>query len=265
MEKNFIYLDKIDATKLPKPISFKRKTIPSENTITLREPLKPYSAGTRFLTDGTYAYVLDPKTLIFKKILIPKSSFKETKSERVKDFVNLLRSWTKKNIPYVWGGCSFTTGCSNNDFSEGLDKEGTFYIKDSYNFNPKPGFDCAGLISRATQACGIPYFFKNTTTLAKRLKPLSKEDKLSEGDLIWVPGHVMIVSNQNKIIEARSYGHGYGKVQEIPISEEFKGINKYSDLVKTFHEKKPLIRLNKDGKVIQTFRDFKILKLASAW
>ncbi len=61
--------------------------------------------------------------------------------------------------------------------------------------HPMSGFDCAGIISRAAQMCGIPYYFKNTYTLAHYLKSLSIDTHLQEGDLIWIPGHVMIVSD----------------------------------------------------------------------
>jgi hypothetical protein len=114
---------------------------------------------------------------------------------------------------------------------------------------------------------GIPYFYKNSLTIAKHLAPLNKKETISEGDIIWLPGHVMVVSSlkDNLLVEARHYSHGYGKVHEIPLSHQFKNINSYEQLAAHFFNKKPLQRLDKSGKVVQVLPDFKILKLASVW
>ena len=141
-----------------------------------------------------------------------------------------MRQWAKRKegfIPYVWGGFSFT---------DTIKTTSCFLLKDETT-SPKTGLDCVGIIARVAQIYGIPYFYKNTTTIKQCLTPLARNSKLMTGDIIWVPGHVMIVADltNHTLIEARGYDHGYGKVQEIPLNEEFKGINTYRDLIDAYH------------------------------
>ena len=146
-------------------------------------------------------------------------------------------------------------------------KEGgnTFWSRPDYDTTIKNGFDCSNLILRAAQISQIPYFFKNTTTLKKNLKTISPNEKLEAGDLIWVPGHVIVVADldKNTIIESRSYSHGYGKIQEIPLNEEFKNINTFEDLLKHFFDNKKIKRIDKNKKTIADLKNYKILKLRS--
>src|SRR5205814_4688733 len=120
----------------------------------------------------------------------------------------------------------------------------SFYEHERDTQSPKNGFDCSGVILRAAQIAGIPYFCKNTTTIAQCLTPLKSEQQLREGDLILIKGHVMIVSDitKNLLIEARSYGHGYGKLHEISIDQVFEGIETYKDLCDAYYEKKVVKR-----------------------
>jgi len=77
----------------------------------------------------------------------------------------------------------------------------------------------------------------------------------------------MIISDLKKhtLIEARSYQSGFGRVHEIPLHKQFKGIKTYNDLVHAFYHNKPLKRIDKNGKVVETVKTFKILRLSSAW
>jgi hypothetical protein len=154
--------------------------------------------------------------------------------------------------------------CKKDQF---VQENGIFTREELPTNKPQPGLDCAGLIARAAHLAGIPYFYKNSLTIAKHLAPLNKKETISEGDIIWLPGHVMVVSSlkDNLLVEARHYSHGYGKVHEIPLSHQFKNINSYEQLAAHFFNKKPLQRLDKSGKVVQVLPDFKILKLASVW
>jgi hypothetical protein len=69
-------------------------------------------------------------------------------------------------------------------------------------------------------------------------------------------------TKKNTLIEARGYPHGYGKVHEISVSEQFKNIHTFSDLLNAFRMKKPLQRLDRSGTVTDTISSFKILPLA---
>jgi hypothetical protein len=77
----------------------------------------------------------------------------------------------------------------------------------------------------------------------------------------------MIASDikNNKLVEARHYNHGYGRIHELPLNKVFDGINTYQELVDAYHSKKKLYRLTSDGQIGDTINQFKILKLSSVW
>lgn len=296
LKKNLLTLKKLDATaydKIPASPTYKKPQEIAEvkNTIVLFKPFydpitqQTLSAGTRFIIDSNKTfenyfsvYVFDRKATTFKTTLVPKKIAILIQKHSIQDsiacFVKLLQQWAhciNGPIPYVWGGCSFTH-CCNHEFVERKRKliTGTqisVFERLGCTENPFTGLDCAGLITRAAHICGIPYYFKNTYTLAHYLKSLSIDQHLQEGDLIWIPGHVMIVSDipNNKIIEARGYSSNYGIVHEITLNQMFKGINTYDDLIKAYHHQTPLMRLNKDGDEVEEIKKYKILKLSSAW
>ncbi|MEX0940731.1 MAG: hypothetical protein WDZ41_05195 [Candidatus Babeliales bacterium] len=279
----------INLAHIPMPIMYDTQKNEPQKIVTLIDPYKEqktglsFSAGTRFIKakqnqESIDVYALNPKIMKIITITIPQKICIEPNSlsnqQKQSLFVQLLKQWANKStgfIPYVWGGCSFMNLCNTDSFSLQESKlyknEVSTFFKRTDIPNPYAGFDCAGLISRATQLCGIPYFYKNTTTLGKNLTPLSPNQKLSAGDLVWLPGHVMVVGDlkKNTIIEARHYSHGYGKLHEIPVNSIFKGINNLAQLQQAFFEKKPLKRLAINQKVVQTINEFKLLRLASVW
>lgn len=299
MKSNLIPLETIkqygiDTKKIPQAIRYAQADIEtvSENIVTLIHPFydaftdQTYSAGTRFvinnesLPDPDYysVFIFDPKIKIIRTIKIPhKKSLlhrRHTEKQKINLFLQILKRWIGKStrfIPYVWGGCSFVQHCTDNKFLVKTDIVGKkiieFFQYPEIKTWPKTGFDCAGVVARAAQIAGIPYFYKNTFTLSKNMATLKPEEKIEPGDLIWIPGHVMIVSDidKNLLIEARAYGHGYGKLQEIPIAHEFAGITTYNQLINHFFTHQKLDRLDKDGKKIQQIKNFKILKLISVW
>lgn len=99
--------------------------------------------------------------------------------------------------------------------------------------------------------------------LATQNQALQANDQLEEGDLVWFPGHVMIVGDlkRNELIEARGYGGGFGKVQVISLDKYFANVKNYDELLSAYREKKPLIILKKDGTVQLIVEQFKLLKL----
>ena len=114
------------------------------------------------------------------------------------------------------------------------------------------------------KCCGLPYWYKNTTTIKNYLEPLKKGESVKPGDIIWFQGYVLVVSNFNpaRVIEARGYTHGFGKLHELSLGRSFKGIGTIADLQTAYHSKQPVKRLNKEGTVQQTI-PFLILKLDS--
>ena len=128
------------------------------------------------------------------------------------------------------------------------------------------GFDCSGVIARAAHACNIPYFFKNSSTALQQLKPIVSYEQLAEGDLLHIKGHLMVVSDikNNKIIEARSHWHGFGKLQEIKLSDEFQGVKTYKQLVDACLANKRLARLDSAGSVFEKIQSATLLKLPTS-
>src|SRR3990167_7412013 len=185
---------------------------------------------------------------------------------RIKDFVKLLKSWANLDsgfIPYLYSGSSFIYAYHRDEILQRY-SDNTFY-RDELDVYPYTGFDCSCIISRATQICNLPYFYKDSITLERNLEQLNKFEELSEGDVIWFPGHVLIVSDlkNNLVIEARGYTSGYGLIHECHISKMFENINSFKELfeLKTNHKKLKL--LAKDGTLRYIIEEFKILSLKS--
>lgn len=292
-KKNFISLEALEKKGLnsdlfPAPIRFSDKTIEkaNTNTITLLFPFKDrthhrtFSAGTRFVRAHPGAngptvkvWAFNPATVRFDLISIPKhlclSNPPKTSRQKRKLFVKLLKRWAHLPagfIPYVWGGCSFTAPYKKNMITC---KQMTIKPRETISvFLPKKGrktvtgFDCSGVIARAAQACNIPYFFKNSSTALQQLKPITSYKQLAEGDLLYIKGHLMVVSDikNNRLIEARSHCHGYGKVQEIKLSDEFQGIETYQQLLAACLTNKRLKRLDSRGAFTKSYTA-KLLKL----
>jgi len=287
LKKNILPLTSTPFKALvPEPIFYEKPQAQQQNTITLIAPYSSsacgctFSAGTRFIATATdpenktiTVSLIHPKThtpmqmtLPYDHCLVPVT----TREQQRKNFVKLVRLWSHRDnaIPYVWGGCSYVFTAPHFAFKEitaGANQ--SYYAIEQELSSPKTGLDCAGLVARAAQAAGLPYFFKNTTTLATYLKPLTNAEHVQDGDLIWIPGHVMIVGNREKntLIEARDYSSGWGKIQERPLKEIFKNILTYDDLESCYQQHKPLQRIDKTGNTTNTYNTFKLLALNSIW
>lgn len=284
---------KLNLSNIPPSLSFKNPHSPHEEPVIVLfkpwfDPItqQTFSAGTRFVYHSNEnnenhfkVPVFDRMTTSYKTTFIPFSHAKvvsfSSKQESINCFVTILKQWAHDfhgKIPYVWGGCSFMATDSPFDFKLmrhhiKKNKKCDVYERPAYNHNPIPGFDCTGLILRAAQICSIPYFYKNTYTLAHFLEQLTPQDKLQEGDIIWIPGHVMVVSDieNNLLIEARGYSHDYGIVQEIELAKVFKGINTYQHLIAHHNAHSSLNRLNRFGHDVEHIAKFKIFRMDSTW
>lgn len=298
LKKNIILLsdiqNHIDQSHIPTPINFQDKThdgIHAKNTITLNEPHHDeklqctFSAGTRFISAAINhkqricdTYAIDYKNMKELHIKIPRHKciiFNENtpQEERINNFITILKKWAhnkKGFIPYVWGGTSYTYTLKS-PFKESThvtpNGNALYYEYEKDIHYPKSGLDCSGLILRAAQLCGIPYFYKNSTVLAQSMEPLQSQDILSNGDIIFIKGHVMVVSDiqKNLLIEARGYSHGYGKVHEIPLSTVFEGINTYKDLTDAFFQKKIIRRKDNKEIIRDSFGHFQLFPLKNVW
>jgi len=283
----------INIDHIPQPINFTQPAtlLPNNHTVTLTQPhydaatKQTFSIGTRFIKaslsnrhikNKISVYAIDYKKNKECIIFIPhtkciNSALLTTPEQQIAQFVSLLKLWAHQEngcIPYVWGGTSFTS-TMNTPFQEKTHNtnNSSWYEFDNDVTIPKNGFDCSGVIARAAQICGMPYFFKNTTTISKMLTELQTDDCLQNGDIILIKGHVMVVSNvaQNKLIEARSYAHGYGKLHEIKLHKVFDEMYDYQELCNAFFNKKTLKRKDVNGKIRDTFKDWKILTIRSIY
>lgn len=252
--------------------------IPSDKTLILVLPWDKYSAGTRFIrdvkrdTEKVYgiAYIENNLDNIIYAA-VPKRLAREESSLSVKQkrelFVKLsyaLIADAKEKmgvIPYVLGGSGYIFPYKDGDFFEVV---GCFdRIGDRY---PYVGYDCSELIFRLCAMSGIEFPYKTTGVIRKKLQVITQKEDLQEGDLLWYPGHVMIVSDlkKNEVIEVRGYESGYGDLHILPLSQCFAGVKSFADLYKAYEEKKPLTLLNKDQKPMRQLEEFLFLQLP-AW
>jgi len=263
---------------------------PRNQSFVLKNPLfiaalnRTLSVGTTFkvekiLPDKKNVLILafNPETKKAEKIAVDSSQgVVSTGNLLPKNYrnrlVELLREWSNETqgiIPYVWGGCSFTQRLSDTKFSKitSPDSKGEVYERPQYLHSPKTGFDCSGLILRAAQILNLPYELKNTHTIMKKLDEIESIQSLRAGDIIWIPGHVMVVASlaKNTLIEARSYGHGFGKVQELSLNKIFQNIHSFKELYETIQQKKSVWRLNSENQPVQQITELKFLNLDSLW
>lgn len=239
-----------------------------EKTVTLREPLVTasgiiLSVGTRFNVkeDGikqlsVYWYNPDHKKV--EVLCIPRNKCIAPSSDKRSAFVSLLQSIAGccYKTPYVWGGASVAKR----------------FLKISYRLVPSPckkgkrayeliqqpkgpwaGCDCSGLVRLGLQAldccssCAM-----NSATLNAELPHRKANEQWRDGDILYIPGHVAIISDlkKNLVIEARTPEHGYGYVHEVPISELFKGINNFDDLRESIKKQQNVHRIDRYGKTV---------------
>lgn len=294
LKKNILMLKDINSyilRSIPQPFRDFENNLFLNNILTLSWPWydcvtkRTYSAGTRFVrlakkdNNNSYAILIfDNEKMKSLVAYVPHSlavvNYPKDYDEALRKFVLLLKSWVYSNsgfIPYLWGGASFTKKIAKNNFSlvnkSFLNKEISIWIRPDYKNKVSTGYDCASLVLRAAQIIGMPYFCKNTSAISQTLRPLKVDEVLEEGDLIWLPGHVLVVSDikNNKVIEQAGYSSGYGILHEIELEKVFNKVKTYSDLVNLYYQKKRLKRLCRLGEGNGRSTKFLILKMKSIW
>jgi cell wall-associated NlpC family hydrolase len=185
--------------------------------------------------------------------------------------VSLMYEWIRaaqpRIIPYVWGGASLISVYP--DYAPFLDEGPACYEDGCWSRfgqpTPLAGLDCSGLIFLAARVAGFPYPYRTTTMLARNLPVLKKNQSLEPGDLIWFPGHVMVVGNiqRNEVIESRGYSSGFGKLHILHLQQAFKGVFTYQQLVKKFYQKESLELLDAQGQIRKVIHRFKIFKITN--
>lgn len=258
------------------------QTIPNRNyaqepTIVLIYPWQKFSVGTRFkhipeydtptafsITRADYqtntpVFDLVPHQDAIQEIKQDEQSARKLFVKIINDLIDRVTASGPDNvIPYVWGGSSFVHTYKQSDFYQ---KDGTWHRIG--NTDPYTGYDCSEFVMRMAQIAGIDFPWKTTIAIQLSTRELNDTDQLQDGDLIWVQGHIMIISNieRNELIESRSYQSGYGSVHRITLDKCFDGIATYDDLLEHYYSNKTIKFKDKQGKVTQKANAFKLLKL----
>ncbi len=258
------------------------KTVPhpeygQEPTIVILYPWQEFSVGTRFVhlpehdTSNSYAvaradYATGQTGVDFVAHEHAMAEIKQdSQSTRtlflkiVNDLIDRVSSSGPEHvIPYVWGGSSYLQPYKQPDFYA---KDGTWHR--SGNNAPYTGYDCSEFTMRMAQIAGIPFQGKTCAAIRKIQRELQEHDQLEEGDLIWVPGHIMIITaiERNELIEARGYGDGYGCIHRITLDKCFDGIQTYADLLEHHRNNTHVKFKNKQGIASDRTREVKLLKL----
>lgn len=274
-------LKSFNLKKIPEEISFSQKLKPDYSVVVLNQPFfysddLSFSVGTRFKAKkktlnleyiSCYAIDKNSNEIILQ---IPRNKLNFYKDEsvdkRISNFVSLLRSWANLDagfIPYLYSGSSYIYAYKKDEILK-RESDNTFY-KDELKVYPYVGFDCSCIISRGAQICNLPYFYKDSITLQRNLVSFNDFNKLKDGDIIWFPGHVVIVSDikNNLVLEARGYASGFGRVHECHISKMFENINNYEDLFFAKNNNQELRLLAKDGSLRYVITEYKILSFKS--
>jgi len=272
---NLLFLDEAPQqilAALPSPQS------PAASTIVLTLPWNKYSFGTRFVRSPSHdcriffgALQPDFTSNMHRVIKIPRSHARITLTPTnstvarqlfLKTAYGLIAHAAKEQkngiIPYTWGGSSYIHASSAAD--QFLSTQGWQRPKAGIVCT---GFDCSELIFRLAQTSNISYYAKTAHAVTKLMPQLRHHEALQPGDIIWFPGHVMIIGNveKNEIIEARGYESGHGDMHTITLAECFARIKNYADFRKAYIQKESLDLLTKDGYFQKTIPEFKIFKL----
>jgi hypothetical protein len=249
----------------------------AEPTIVLIYPWNGFSVGTRLRhapendTQDGYAIVridytnngIVSDTVPHDCALIEKKPENAQQARQL--FVGIINTFLDRVachgvVPFVWGGSSFVRPYAADQ---------KFYLQDGvwhregFTNSMYNGYDASEFVWRMAQIAGIHFPYKTTWTMERSLQPLAANGILEDGDLIWVPGGLMIVSSveKNEVVVAHGYTSGYGCIHKLKLSECLHGITTYADLVANYHAGKPLVILGKDGGIIRTCETFKLLKL----
>lgn len=269
LKENFVFCDQTNLAAIPAPINYQQGYIPANSrVVTLKSSFydfitgQLYSAGTRFCcleVESLHAKVLinnfktgmPAKTYIplcFCHILYPDMTINTKKA----DFVDILQSWARivqKNqkyaVPFVWGGVSFRSKASLINCKNVVNRP------KSAKELAYSGFDASGVILRAAQIAGLPYFYKNSTTALANLHQVAPARLPKVGDILGAAGKgfIVVVSDveNNQFIRAAGVSAGYGYVVENNLNELFLGINTYQQLVNCINFGEPITLIGVNG------------------
>jgi len=219
-------------------------------------------------------HIWDAHEKQFRQLLVPKNvaliQTELSRPEAMRRFIGLLRYWAGQKegfIPYVLGGGSWTHNYTNKRFSRKGSGKTLEYHREGAIDHIHSGFDCTTLLYNAAQIVGIPYTCRNTTAISQKLDRLKPGETLEAGDLILYPGHVAIITTLKplRLIQARGYGPGYGRLVEGLAEHHLGGIKTISDLQRHLKEKRPLQVLRVNKKLYALQKSWGIYRFRSCW
>lgn len=266
LKKNLYFLHELEAQKIllshfPEPIDYQKEiaTYRNGSTIVLTQPWNDpttsitYSAGTRFKRDQSIdnqnyygAQIFNPITLSVDSHQVPTLMAlveqAETEAQARKKFLELLTMWACKQVPFVWGGKSFSHTLDHNAHAQLLihqSSDGTITAAWQWNnaLVPQTGVDNSGLILLAAQICGLHakgkiYPYENTQTALHALRPIKKGEAINDGDFIWSSGSLQVITSleRHEMITALGFNSGYKSVALLPLQKFFEHVKTYADL-----------------------------------
>lgn len=219
------------------------------------------SIGTRFKLieereDSFEVFAYFPRERHFRKISLPKQYAQRMPQDRVDKIATFVRlaiqlAQAEVKIPYVWGGLSIIARFPTISYvlqpaCGSIDRAYTLVEQSE---GPWSGTDCSGFIVRLAQSCGIPLLARNTFTMLKLLAPVKPLAQAADGDLIYLPGHVLVIVSvaKNLVVEASGPEFGPGCVQCAHVSKVL-GVQSIAELVKKAAEGQKIDRLDLKGK-----------------
>ncbi|NGX31350.1 MAG: hypothetical protein K940chlam8_00717 [Chlamydiae bacterium] len=254
----------------------KRPTLCLRQPYTLKETKLTLSAATHLIIAKEFktnylCYVIDSTKKGFSVAIIPKSialiSPKNDRKKQLEIFHQLIKLWAHPKdgfIPYVLGGSSITTFQKSGFNKKTLKtKEKVTHVYDRTFKTPvKSGLDCSTLIYLAARCARLPYFAKNTTTAFYQLNRVNQATPVKKGDVIFIPGHVMVISSVEplRIIQSRGYSSGVGHVTENLAQDFLYNIKTVNDLKNAFLKNKPLVYKNSKGKAGKSYKRWQLLQ-----
>lgn len=238
-----------------------------------------YSIGTRFMRDfndtqdefGVLWYDKNQKN--FRRAVLARSlcyvqgceSFAQRRAHMV-ELANRLVDAKDTAIPYVWGGGS--VGLPATGAPE-LRQDGGGWVWPSAVM-PFMGSDCSYLVVLLSQVFELPYFCKNTTTLACYTAPIAINESVREGDIVWYRvgriGHIMMVSNVERaeFIENQGYiNGGAGRLRRGTLTQRFADAKTYAELLSRMRLGKT-VGLMRKGNVVQEIKTLLIFSFQDA-
>jgi hypothetical protein len=179
----------------------------------------------------------------------------------------------EKRVPTAWGGNSATALFKKEDYEkttlglpDGTNIEG---YKRHQVSDIQSGFTMPELTMTFDRMCGVASFMKNSTTWINLGNELKPDQDIKRLDYIAGPGYLgrVISVEENLVADIRSYSQHHGIARLVKLSENFKGIETYTDLVQAYRTNQPLELLNEEHKVIGTFKpgSWKILSFTTEY